>query len=597
MEKINYIIYLLIDPRNNEPKYIGQTRCSLKQRLQGHLQFSKSNGNKNKNSSWINSLIKINLKPIIEEIDSCDSFEKSNELEKFWISYYKFLGCNLKNSTSGGRDCEFFIKKVKRTKESKKKQSELMKGKYSSGELINKRKGIKLSENAKEHLSKITSFRNLSDESIEKRAKSNTGKKRSEEQKSNLKKGQLNTYISKKDFRIIKVFKQENFEGYFLTPNEVGKYIGTTNIPNISACLKGIIKSTKGYYLKYGDEKETYKVLYDKGFIKTKFNYPNSFEDIIISRNEFNLFTNEEKEKLAEQLIEFIENIDFIYPKKIELDYKIINGIKKNCKEDRNFLNTLLFSEGTIYLKSFFKSFYKSSNINKISFFEEIKIKKNIKKVLMYRMGVNNLNESWDISFKTIMKGYSAIRTFVSFFKPTVAYSIYKHFLIKEDSIVLDPCCGFGGRMLGFFSAFPKGKYIGCEPNQETFNELIILKNDLSNLFGYQINCEIYNIKFEDFEKQYTQIHDLCFTSIPYYNLEKYSEDIIGKNYNSFEDWEKKFIGPLKKMNNCYINLSEKLFEQLKLEKRNDDYYLINNSAFHLNKSNKIKKEIIASFN
>lgn len=91
-------IYSLSCPKSGEVKYIGKTGKGIEKRLKAHL----CTNNNTKNSEWIKELKKEGLKPIIEEIDSV---EKGNEVseEKFYISYFRFLGFTLLNMNGGGQ--------------------------------------------------------------------------------------------------------------------------------------------------------------------------------------------------------------------------------------------------------------------------------------------------------------------------------------------------------------------------------------------------------------------------------------------------------------------------------------------------------------
>ena len=66
--------YILIDPRNNDVRYIGRTCQSLKVRLRTHISESLNNKNKNKNctkkENWICKLNNFSLKPLIKEVYS-----------------------------------------------------------------------------------------------------------------------------------------------------------------------------------------------------------------------------------------------------------------------------------------------------------------------------------------------------------------------------------------------------------------------------------------------------------------------------------------------------------------------------------------------
>jgi hypothetical protein len=99
----NINIYCLKDPKTLEVRYVGKTKLSLEKRLNQHIKESKTVLNKNgqrninKRYSWIISLLKNNIVPIIELIEETDELNWC-EREKFWISKYE----NLTNMTSGG---------------------------------------------------------------------------------------------------------------------------------------------------------------------------------------------------------------------------------------------------------------------------------------------------------------------------------------------------------------------------------------------------------------------------------------------------------------------------------------------------------------
>lgn len=292
----------------------------------------------------------------------------------------------------------------------------------------------------------------------------------------------------------------------------------------------------------------------------------------------------------------------FLYPdttETLELIRVRLNKLLPSKIFKGNVIQNNCSITGNIYLKSIFKSFFHSSygsNLTPVEIFNSDKL---LKKIIKYRIGINNTNEIYGLSMKTVIKGISAIRGTISFFKPAVAYSIYKRFLSTNTPTVLDPCMGFGGRMLGFFMAYPKGTYIGCEPNVETFEELKTLKNNLSEFLGYEINCHLYNQTIEKFSTNnlgnYKDNIELTFTSIPYYDLERYSQDIVTTQYKDFEDWKDKFVKCIFSLPNCLINLPIDLYDKCPElhEKVKDFYYLENSVAKHFNKKDKKKQEYI----
>jgi hypothetical protein len=91
-------IYTLHCPKSGDVKYVGKSN-NPKTRLSKHIQLSGNNYDKNK---WIIDLKSLNLKPIlliIDEVFMCDWKIK----EKFYISKFRELGCDLFNTSIGGK--------------------------------------------------------------------------------------------------------------------------------------------------------------------------------------------------------------------------------------------------------------------------------------------------------------------------------------------------------------------------------------------------------------------------------------------------------------------------------------------------------------
>lgn len=103
----------------------------------------------------------------------------------------------------------------------------------------------------------------------------------------------------------------------------------------------------------------------------------------------------------------------------------------------------------------------------------------------------------------------------------------------------------------------------------------------------HKISSDEYASKFEDFVSD--DSFDLIFTSIPYYDLEIYSNDT---KYNSFDDWKNTFIKSLEKHSNknCYINTTQELAD--KLNWKCVDSYITSNRS-HFDKRGGNKKEVI----
>jgi group I intron endonuclease len=89
-------IYSLKHPITKEVRYIGKTK-NIKRRYYEHIN-KKHNSYK---SNWIQSLLKKDLKPIIDIIEICNK-DNWEEREKYWITQFD----NLTNLTKGGENYE-----------------------------------------------------------------------------------------------------------------------------------------------------------------------------------------------------------------------------------------------------------------------------------------------------------------------------------------------------------------------------------------------------------------------------------------------------------------------------------------------------------
>lgn len=138
----------------------------------------------------------------------------------------------------------------------------------------------------------------------------------------------------------------------------------------------------------------------------------------------------------------------------------------------------------------------------------------------------------------------------VSNFRPSVAKLIYN--LYGNKGTIYDMSCGYGGRMLGFLAS-DCDEYIGVDPCTKTYEGLLALKNDFSYM---KKKISIYNCGSEDFIPIKNSI-DLAFTSPPYFDTEKYSNEET-QSYKKFptqELWLNDFFG--KTIENCKYGLKK----------------------------------------
>jgi len=93
-------IYGLIDPRNNQLRYIGKSIDPPK-RLKDHIKESKGSRRNNHNYNWIRQLLAEGLRPVLEILEEIPE-DDWREREMDWISAARIVGLELTNRTDGG---------------------------------------------------------------------------------------------------------------------------------------------------------------------------------------------------------------------------------------------------------------------------------------------------------------------------------------------------------------------------------------------------------------------------------------------------------------------------------------------------------------
>ena len=190
-----------------------------------------------------------------------------------------------------------------------------------------------------------------------------------------------------------------------------------------------------------------------------------------------------------------------------------------------------------------------SSPMPPIGFFnDDDKLKGIIRKTWIWQIkyGANKFTEN---RFRQCLKLYQGSQG-VSNFRPTAAKVIYENF---GGETTWDMSCGWGGRLLGFLSAKNTKHYIGTEPSSKTYDGLLEIKKDFSYL-GKQV--DIYKLGSEGYEPKKESI-DLCFTSPPYFDTEKYSGEETQSyiKFPSNDEWVDGFLR--KTIENCYYGLKQ----------------------------------------
>ncbi len=260
MEEIKYTIYKLIDPTDDNIRYIGLTFNDLKLRLKSHL----SEPGKSHKIYWINKLKKQGLKPIIESIEEdISTYEIACEREIYYIDHFKSIGCDLTNMATGGN------KNKKMSDETRKKMSESQKKRYETYKL-------KLSDEVKDILSNKQKERFQNEWERERLRISN---KRYEDSKSIEQK--LNDILIQNPKKVFQYDKEMNLISEYPSIKNVEKITGLSSA-NISKCCNHKVAYVGGYVWRFEGDLTPPKYKNRKVVIQydMEMNYINEFENI-----------------------------------------------------------------------------------------------------------------------------------------------------------------------------------------------------------------------------------------------------------------------------------------------------------------------------
>lgn len=185
-----------------------------------------------------------------------------------------------------------------------------------------------------------------------------------------------------------------------------------------------------------------------------------------------------------------------------------------------------------------------------------------------------------------IRNSFSWVRKVANFPAKEAKEIYFKYFdgIDKSSLNCLDTSMGFGSRMSAVLLS--GSNYFGIDPNKTLYNQLNKYKEFLydNNVIDKTQKCELYCSGSEVFIPELYNKIDVSFTSPPYFNLEKYSNDNNSStnNYNNYNLWINDFAYPtlintykyLKK--NGYIMINIKNLN--KKEKCFDDFFNILNN-------------------
>ena len=188
----------------------------------------------------------------------------------------------------------------------------------------------------------------------------------------------------------------------------------------------------------------------------------------------------------------------------------------------------------------------RGSNSLKDRFLDDVKLKRAITICFKHRDGNNLASPAALRRALELVTGEN-----IQNFKSLNARAIAEYLCPTMWGNVYDYSAGYGGRMLGISTSNMKYNYHGVDPNTETVQYLEYLSSLITEATGTtpKITCSVS----EEFQPNDI---DLAFSSPPYFNLEKYSDEPTQcmVRYTTLDDWFEKYVAPT--MQNIYNSLN-----------------------------------------
>lgn len=247
---------------------------------------------------------------------------------------------------------------------------------------------------------------------------------------------------------------------------------------------------------------------------------------------------------------------------RFELEKMLSTTLKNMSLEDFVFIITNKFTEIIEYaeLTNGAKTCQKTSLLfnshrlttnsisSKLSIFEALKTDSfisGLSRALLFKKG-----KVKELLYQVIQLGINGVQ-YINEFPPHIARDIYKSNGLNKNSKILDPCAGWGGRMIG--ASVISDNYFGFDPSIKTYNGLVLL-NDFIKTMNPDFSSVLNKTPFEDSELQ-NNFYDFALTSPPYYNTENYSDEKNNSQnrYKNFDEWCNYFYLPLIEKTMCSL--------------------------------------------
>ena len=243
---------------------------------------------------------------------------------------------------------------------------------------------------------------------------------------------------------------------------------------------------------------------------------------------------------IAQQLVEN-PNILFIdhYETKVRAnDWKTLLKKKTEYNEEGEIILDARSRPGHKILDHHMTHFYDVKNYKGISV-RGLVSQELLEKALMQNLSMHSTPYKSEIRRMIMMTGGLGS---ITKYRTITSKAIISYFNAKR---VLDPCTGWGGRMLGSLASSSDTYYVGCEPDPNTAKGLrnilideAIPKEVSARAIIIEKPAEIGLNEIEKMDK-----FDLILTSPPYFNLELYTAGEQSTNqYLTWDVWVEKWL-------------------------------------------------------
>jgi hypothetical protein len=276
--------------------------------------------------------------------------------------------------------------------------------------------------------------------------------------------------------------------------------------------------------------------------------------EVFVNKKKWTTYEPEEFEKFKQAVFDHYRATG--YPQYVLTDAEKLKALQKLSEFDHSTLvkgDTVTQSMHALGLAWSYHPHHIGVECNKMRTVEatwndDALLKKVIDKRIKYGAYVS------DSGIRKSVRSYTGTQA-VSNFRPSAAAAIYHKFLPEEGGVTWDMSMGWGGRLLGAVACSRVKKYIGCDPATQTFAGLEQMDADIKRLLpgrGLETNLHMLGSETTEMRAALPESGvDLCFTSPPYFDCEKYTTEET-QSYKLFPTagaWLVDFMGQT--LDNC----------------------------------------------